>query len=285
MGNQVTSLSPTESIRDLLDGNITLRKCSCAEVATHLSIVVILATHVASGDIVVTKQQSKDLVQVSDVIVKMLDEINTGNIVDPDALYLQEKALHALIRLLVIPQYAKKTFEHSVHAIMKCTNTSSVNVFTLAFVAFFNGFRSIEEESSVMSGLRQGMTEEASRNSVCLQLDKMGIYPRLMHFLTQTSAREDDNMILTSILIFRFLSWTLTRTSHATNALRFKLRMILLHHQDSLFELTRHKSSSLSDMAVNMIVLLLRLEEPSTCVTLQVSALRPRDTTHTTMTS
>ena len=273
MGNQSTSISPTESIRDLLDGNITLHKCSCEEVATHLSIVVILASHVASGDIVVTKQQNKDLVQAADVIVKMLDDITAGNISDPGILLVQEKALQALIRLFVIPQYAKKTFEHVVHSIMACTNTSSVNVFTLAFVAFFNGFRFIDEESSVISGFRQGMSEEASRNSVCLQLDKMGIYPRLMHFLTQTSAREDDNMILTSILICRFLSYTLTRTSHVTSTLRLKLRMILLQHQDTLFELTRHKSSSLGDMAVNLLVLLLRLEEPTTCLTLQVLPL------------
>jgi hypothetical protein len=272
MGNKAASLSPTESIQDLLDGNIALRKCSCEEVATHLGIVVVLASHVAFGDIVLNKQQNKDLIRVSDIIIKMLDDIHSGTVNDPHLALCQEKALQALLRLLVIPQFAKKTFDHSVTSIMNHTSTSSVRVFTLAFIAFFNGFRFIDEEASVISGLRQGMSEqESSRNSVCILMDKIGVYPRLMHFLTQTSARDDDdNMVLTSILIFRLLSWILTRTSNVTFSLRFKLRQILLQHQDTLFELTRHKSSSLSDVAISMVVLLLRLEEPSTCMAMQV---------------
>jgi hypothetical protein len=275
MGNKVNTISPTECIRDLISGNISFEKCSCEEIATHLDIVIFLVTNIANGEIEITTKQLPDLVQVYGVIVKIIDDLYAGHA--NENLYSKEclkKALNALLRLLVIPQISRKVFENSFLSITNHFETNEIETFPLAFLTFFNGFRHLEEGPISQLSLRAVGPEENIRQQICLQFDKFDLFPILLTFLLQTSTHlSSESQAITSILIFRLLSWILSRTSSSTNHSRIKLRYLLLQHQETLFELLRHENDTLSDAAVWMIILLLRQEERGTCIALQVEII------------
>jgi hypothetical protein len=272
MGNKVNTISPTECIRDLISGNISFQKCSCEEIATHLDIVIFLGTNIANGEIEITSKQLPDLIQVYGVIIKMIDDLHSSQVLN-EKLFSKEclkKALNALLRLLVIPQISKKVFENSFFSITNHLEINQVEIFPLAFLTFFNGFRHVEGPLSQVS-LRTVGPEENIRQQICLQLEKHDLFQIFLTFLLQTSARlSSESQVVTSILIFRLLSWILTRTSSSTNQLRIKLRYLLLQHQETLFELLRHDNATLSDASAGIMILLLRQEERGTCVALQV---------------
>lgn len=273
MGNKATTLSPTESIQDLLSGAISLSNCTCEEIATHLGIVIFLGTHIATGEIEITTKQMKDLIQVYGIILKMIEEINSGVVHDSYSIECLKKALQAIIRLLVIPQISKRTFEQSYLTIVNNFDCNNFEVFSISFVAFFNGFRYLEEKPLEEHSLRAlGGVEETLRNQICLQLDKIGIFSKLIYFLTQTSAHsdDDDSPAVISILICRFISWILNRASFSLNPLKTKLRQLLLQHQETLYEFIRHKNETLSDATITLLIQLLDQEDRTTCLALQV---------------
>ncbi len=268
MGNK-SSVSPTESIQHLLDGNVSFKNCSTEEVATHLGIVVFLAETIATGEIVVTHKELKDLLHVYGVVIGMLDELSDGTVTDSYATNCLKKALHAILRLLVIPQISKKMFEASVASITNHLNTNDFEVFSLSFLSLFLGFRHLDDNPPSTASL-SSVGDEVTRNSICLILEKAAVFPRLMDFLTQSSARNDKSLITTSVFIFRFISWILTRVSTSTTNLRTRLRQLLLQRQDTLFELSRHPILILRDASVEIMVLILKHEDRATCVAFQV---------------
>jgi hypothetical protein len=313
MGNKVNTSSPTECIQDILSGNISFKTCTSEEIATHLNIVIFLCTNIANGEIEITMKQYPDLIQVYHIIIQMMNEILLSdhiNInIDSYASQCLQRSLHAITRLLMIPNISKKVFEQSFISILNHLDLNNLNIFSLSFLAFFTGFISLEDNNTSSSSssviplasavhgsssrsyrgggggggskllslrLTAVGVEENLRQLICLQLEKYDIYSLLFSFLLNTSASrsllhsEFPYQILTAILIFRFLSWILTRTSSSTSQLRTKLRSLLLQHQETLFEFLKHEDRTLSDAAVSIMNIIFRQEERGTCIALQV---------------
>lgn len=274
MGNKVNTSSPTECIYDLLSGKISLHTCTTEEIATHFDIVIFLSTNIAIGEIDVTSKQLNDLIQVYGIILKILLDLYQSNIMITDSYAIEcyKKGLHALIRLLVIPQISKKVYEQSFQSISIHLNTSNNQLFSLGFLAFFNGFRYLEESPSSSLSIKSGGQEDTLRQQICLQIDKNDIYPTLFSFLLQASINLSSmTHVTTSLLIIRLVSWILNRTSSVTAQLRIKLRYQILQNQETFFELLRHQSYTLSDAVICLLNIIFKQEERGTCVTLQVT--------------
>jgi hypothetical protein len=281
MGNKVNTTSPTECIHDILSGNISFRTCTSEEIATHLEIVIFLGANIANGEIEITLKQLPDLVQVYQIIVKMIDDLFSGLVTDLYSHECLKKAFQAIIHLLIIPQISKKVFEQSVVSIIKHLDLNVLEIFSLSFLAFFTGFRHLEDGSTTAGSskslnLRATIgNEDTLRQQICLQLEKHDTFSLLFSYLLNTSASRSvisqfPHQIPTAILIFRFLAWILTRSSSLTNQLRTKLRCQLLQHQETLFEFLKHEDRTLSDASVSILNLIFRQEERGTCIALQV---------------
>jgi hypothetical protein len=124
--------------------------------------------------------------------------------------------------------------------------------------------------SKIISGIIS-TNEDIARLNICIQLEKLGMFTNLLGFLSKLSSAQDNpTVIFPAILVFELVTWILTRVSNSSTMLRSKVRQVLLQHQVTLFELSRHPHHDISCSAVSVITLLLRFEDKVVCTALQV---------------
>lgn len=276
MGNKQDTLSPTECLTDLISGNISFKTCSNEEISTHLDIVNFLILNIAKNEIIITNKQFLDIIQVYNILIKILDDIYNGYVIDNNYIYeCIKKTLQIIYKLFLILNLSKKVYENSFQLIIKYFNYNDIEIFSYSFICFFNGLRYLEDEPNELISLRLIGPEENTRIQVSIQLDKLGLFPKLISFLNYTSAQiyhssQSNHCITTSILIFRYLLWILNRNSTSANPLKTKLRHLLLQQQETLFEFIRHPDETLSDASISILTLILKQEERGTALALQV---------------
>lgn len=264
MGNNVATGSPIENI-----GKIDFQGCSEEDINKQVHLVVKVSEKIALSQTMLSKKDLKDITRCGDVMSNLLDDLHSGKIVCISHDELARSSLQAILHLLSIPTFSKKSFQSLVPKIVKFMESSNIQLFTFAILTFLNGFRTVEDDSARIGGLRSS-NDEPARVNVCIQIDKFGVYSRLVNFLARLTASPDDAMILPAVLIFGFLSWVLNRTTNSSNNIRSKIRQILIQHQDTLFELSRHSNDTLSHSALSMLSLLMKQDEKAICIAMQV---------------
>lgn len=221
-----------------------------------------------------SKLSSKDVKLLSSVTSLLCNEFgrNPSNTSSPAVVKACKlKAVASVYRLLRIP-FIIKNLENCIIGLCNCIDPSDAHLSLLALNCICLGLVSDNED--------------AYKYSICLQLERLGFYERLLGIfdrivINNLQKKNENELCLLHVVLIStdHLVWLLGETMSSSSASSsdfksFQTRIVgqILKHHGVIFELTIHDESAMRFATTILLVQMLHSQERKFCCILQETA-------------